>query len=176
MAKTKKIIILPKGTAVYPHLSSPDTHGPFANGKYKTKISVDKTAAAHVTQEISDYAKANGVAKLPFKDDPEDASKVLFNVSSKFQPVIFAADGKTKIEAVEDLRIASGSVIRVACELFLYTGGVSLQMKQVQVIDLVTYDSGMFDADEEGSFDGGEFTSVASNEESEGFAADGPDI
>lgn len=171
----KNFVILPAGTAMYPHLSAPDMVGEYADGKYKTKVVVDKAKAADAIAIIEALAKDKGVSQLPFKDDKEDASKVVFNCKSKFAPIIFAADGKTRIKPVEGFAIGSGSTIRCMCELFVYKTGVSLQLKQVQLIHLVEYESSAFDAVEGGTFDGSDFTGTAAAEDTFG-ETDGPDI
>jgi len=171
----KNYIILPAGTAMYPHLSSPDMVGEYADGKYKTKVCVDKGAAGDAIAIIDAMAKEKGVSMMPYKDDPEDASKVIFNVKSKFEPIIFAADGKTRIKPVEGFSIGSGSTIRVMAELFPYAKGISLQLKQVQVIHLVEYENSAFDAVEDGTFDGSDFANAPAKDEGFG-GADGPDI
>ena len=171
----KNYVILPLGTAMYPHLTSPDLVGEYADGKYKTKVVVDKAAAADAIGIIEALAKDKGVSGMPFKDDKEDPSKVVFNCKSKYEPVIYAADGKTRIKPVEGFDIGSGSTIRVMCELFPYQKGVSLQLKQVQLVHLVEYERSVFDAVEGGTFDGSGFAPATSN--NEGFGeTDGPDI
>lgn len=168
-------VILPKGEAMWPKLSKPDTIGEYADGKYKTKVRVKKTDAAEVCAKIKATADALGVSKLPWADDKEDGECIVFTAKSKFQPVIFASDGKTKINPVKAPEIGGGSTIRVMAELFPYKTGVSLQMKQVQVIDLVEWGgTSAFDA-EEGSFDGSEYSGAEASEEGQGFANEGAD-
>ena len=145
----KKFVMLPAGIASYPHLTSADTHGKFADGKYKTKVIIDAEAAADAIAEITAVATEKGVSKLPFKVDPEDETKVIFAVKSKYKPALFAAD-KTDVSRMKG-EIGSGSTIRVHAEVWPYDTGVSLQLKSVQIIDLVDPQSCMFD-EVEGSF------------------------
>lgn len=173
MAK-KQYILLPAGIANYPHITTADTVGKFADGKFKTKVNIPLDEAKEVMDKIKSVADALGVEKLPFKADKEDANTIVFTAKSKFKPTIFAADGKSEVTNMKD-RIGAGSNIRVYCELWPYDTGISLQMKQVQVIDLVSGNASAFDA-MEGSFDADEFE-TGEDEAPSGFAGDNaPDI
>ena len=169
----KKYILLPAGIANYPHITSADTVGKFADGKFKTKVNVPLAEAQGVVDKITAMAKELGVDNVPFKVDKTDPGTMIFTAKSKFKPVIFAADGKTDVSNMKD-RIGAGSKIRIYCEIWPYDTGVSLQMKQVQVIDLVSGNASAFDA-MEGSFDPDEFE-TGSEEAPSGFAGDAPDI
>lgn len=181
MAK-KQYILLPAGIANYPHISTADTTGKYADGKFKTKVNVPVAEAQETMNKIKAIADALGVEKLPFgplntKDSDgkvqTDNDTIVFSCKSKFKPTIFAADGKTEVTNMKE-RIGAGSKIRIYCELWPYDTGVSLQMKQVQVIDLVSGNSSAFDA-MEGSFDPDEFE-TGDDEAPNGFAGDAPDI
>lgn len=181
MAK-KQFILLPAGIANYPHISTADTVGKFADGKFKTKLNVPLAEAQDAMNKIKAIADALGVDKLPFgplktKDSEGkivvDNDTIVFSAKSKFKPTIFASDGRTEVTNMKD-RIGAGSNIRVYCELFPYDTGISLQMKQVQVIDLVSSNASAFDA-MEGSFDPDEFE-TGNDEAPSGFAGDAPDI
>jgi len=168
----KQYITLPAGIASYPHLTSADTTGKFADGKFKTKVLIPKDLAAPAMEKITAMAKALGVEKLPFKADKEDPSLIAFTAKSKFKPVMFAADGKTEITNMKD-RIGSGSRIGIHAELWAYDTGVSLQMKMVQVLDLVNPNQSVFEA-QEGSFDPDDFET--GEDEAPTFPSDAPDI
>lgn len=173
--------MLPAGIANYPHISVADTVGKYADGKFKTKLNVPAAEAQEAMAKIKAIADALGVEKLPFaplktKDSDGkvtvDNDTIVFSAKSKFKPMIFSAGGK-EVTNMKD-RIGAGSTIRLYCELWPYDTGVSLQMKQVQVIDLVSSNASAFDA-VEGSFDPDEFE-TGEDEAPGGFASDAPDI
>lgn len=161
MAKSAKIkFISPIGTANYPHLSSPDLTGKYADGKFKTKLSMSGEVAAPFIQFLRDAAKTMvpdvKVPKLGFKIE-EDGS-VTFSFKSKFAPaVIDPGNAAVNLKKLgDDFRIGGGSKVRIAGELFAYDEGISLQMKQVQVLSIVTGRQSMFD-EAEGDFDASEY-------------------
>lgn len=177
----KKFITLPAGDANYPHISTADTVGKYADGKFKTKVNVPLDDAKEAIAVIDAFAKSLGVEKLPYgplkNKDSEgkvtvDDKTIVFSTKSKFKPVIFAADGKTEVTNMKD-RIGSGSKIRVHCEMWPYETGISLQMKMVQVLDLVSGNASPFDA-MEGSFDPDDFET--GEDEAPSFPNDAPDI
>lgn len=152
----KKIpFITPVGIAKYPHLTKPDSTGKFADNKFKTKLIVSKKDAKPLIDNLKATAKALGVSKLPFADDPDDSDNVVFTAKSKYKPMAF--DPKKK-EIKGDLHIGGGSKIRLAGVVFPYDTGLSLQLQQVQVVDLVSGGNAMFD-EVEGSFDASEYES-----------------
>lgn len=143
----------PVGVARYPYLTKPDSTGKFADGKYKTKLVVAKKDAKPFVDSIKAYAKAQGVNKLPFSEDPDNDNNIVITAKSKFKPLIF--DPKNK-EVKGDITISGGSKLRLAGVLYPYDTGVSLQLKHVQVVDLVSSsEDSMFD-EVEGSFDADE--------------------
>lgn len=161
----KKIpFVTPIGIAKYPHLSSPDSTGKFADNKYKTKLIVSKKDAKPLIDNLKATAKALGVSKMPFADDPEDSDNVIFTAKSKYKPATF--DTKKK-EVKGDIRIGGGSKLRLAGVVFPYDTGLSLQLKQVQVVELVDGADSMFD-EIEGSFEADDettFGEVASDDD-----------
>lgn len=166
MAKTH--YITPVGVAKYPHLVSPDTEGKFANGKYTTKLILTPDEAkpliallkaAQATHPMGKDAKLP-VTKETIKDGEtkKETGNLQFSMSSKFAPAIINPQNKTvKVGKLnEDFNIGAGSKIRVAGEVYAYDKGLSLQLHQVQVIDLVTTRPSMFDA-MDGNFDQSEY-------------------
>lgn len=151
----KKIpFVTPIGVARWPHLSEPDSTGKFADNKYKTKLIVSKKDAKPLIDNLKTTAKALGVSKLPFAEDPDNPDNVVFVAKSKYKPAIF--DPKKK-EISGDITISGGSKVRLAGILFPYDTGISMQLKQVQVIDLVSAsEDPMFD-EVEGSFDASDY-------------------
>lgn len=172
MAK-KVSFITAVGTAQYPHITSPDSTGKYADGKYKVKVLVPKKDAEPLVNELTTLAKALGVAKLPFKEDKDDPSMIAFVAKSKFKPLIFDAK-KNEVKKV-DLRVGSGSKLRVGGIVYPYDTGISLQMKQVQIIDLVDGANAMFD-EVEGSFDASEFDDSDNGSMFDAAEANGLDI
>lgn len=156
MSEVKKIkFISPKGIANYPHLSEPDTKGQYADNKFKTKLVIPAKDA----KQFVEFLKAEGAKhfgkkqhKLPAVKD--ENGNIVIIAKSKFKPGVFDSRNNP---VTKDLKIGGGSTLRLGGVLFMYKDGVSLQLNQVQVIDLVEYGGGagssMFGADEEGGFE-----------------------
>lgn len=167
----KSLFISPIGIASWPHLVKPDTEGKFAKGKYATKLVLGPKEAEPFVALIDKVAKELGASpKVPYKPETikqQDGTKkpsgnMEFSFSSKFAPVIMdAKNHPINIKNLEaDFNIGSGSKIRLAGEFFKYDTGLSMQMKQVQVVELINSASSMFD-EVEGNFDGSEFEGEA---------------
>lgn len=166
MAKTT--FLTNKATAKYPHIVSPDTEGQYATNKYTTKFVMPPAEAKPLIvalQAAQKEHKLGAKAKLPFKketikqgDNEVETGNIQFSASSKFAPAIF--DAKNKIikrdKAGDDFYIGSGSVVKIAGEFYSYDKGISLQMRQVQVLELVNTQTSMFEPSEDGNFDGSE--------------------
>lgn len=159
MAK-KVPFVSPLGVARYPHITTPDSTGKYADNKYKVQVLIPKKEAEPLVQQLKALAKELKVDKLPFKEDKDDPSMLVFMAKSKFKPLIFDAK-RNEVKKV-DLRVGAGSKLRVGGIVFPYDTGLSLQMKQVQIVDLVDGANAMFD-DVEGSFDAAEFDDSDSN-------------
>lgn len=148
----------PKGTAVYPSLTKPDTRYN-AEGVYKTGLELKGKAAEELKETLKEVfieefgAKKLSGAKLPMKDN-EDGSTT-FNFKSKNPPKIFDAKGNP-VKNPADLRIGGGSAIKVAAAAKAYNAGgntgVTLYLNAVQIIDLVEYNGSPF-GQEEGGFE-----------------------
>ena len=160
--------ISPKGIAKYPHFLEPDTQGKFPTGKYSTKLIMSPADAKPLIAVIDAMAKGlkSGDPKLPYKfelvkdgEAKKKSGNIQFSFSSKFAPVLM--DGKNQPinlkKMAKDFDIGSGSTVRIAGELYSYDTGISLQMQQVQLLDLVNGRESKFDADDEGTFDGSEY-------------------
>jgi hypothetical protein len=138
---TKVKFTSPFGTAQYPHLSSPDTVGKYADNKYKTKLTLpagDPSAQAFI-KVINDAAvAAHGPSGLkshmhrPYVEDAE-ANTVTFTFKTAYQPPIFDGRGKPIPSKV---RVGGGSVLRIMGVIVDYEKGVSAQISQVQVKEL----------------------------------------
>lgn len=147
----KITFVSPIGTARYPHITTPDSTGQYADGKFKTKLVVPKEDAASLVDRLKTLAKEHKVSKLPFTEEDGD---IVFSIKSKFKPLVF--DAKNNEVKKVDLRVGGGSKLRVAGIVYPYDKGLSLQMKQVQIIDLQDGSDAMFEA-AEGSFDASDF-------------------
>lgn len=151
----KKIpFVSPVGVARYPHITTPDSTGKYADNKFKVQVLIPKKDAEPLVANLKKLAKELGVSKMPFKEDKDDPSMLVFVAKSKFKPLVFDAK-RNEVKKV-DLRVGAGSKLRVGGVVFPYDTGLSLQMKQVQIIDLVDGANAMFD-EMEGSFDANEF-------------------
>jgi hypothetical protein len=153
----KITFVSPVGTARYPHITTPDNTGQYADGKFKTKLVVPKADAAPLVEHLKALAKEHKVAKLPFTEEDGD---VVFSIKSKFKPLVF--DAKNHEVKKVDLRVGGGSKLRVAGIVYPYEKGLSLQMKQVQVLELQDGSDAMFEA-AEGSFDASDFAGDEGN-------------
>ena len=160
--------ISPKGIAKYPHFLSPDTQGKFPTGKYSTKLILTPEEAKDFIAMIDKAAVGHksGDPKLPYKQElvkdgeaKKKSGNIQLSFSSKFPPIIL--DGKNKPidlhKVAKDFDIGSGSTVRIAGEVYSYDTGISLQMQQVQLLNLVNGRESMFDTDDEGTFDGSEY-------------------
>lgn len=150
---SKLTFVTPVGTARWPHITRPDTTGQFADGKFKVKLIVPKKDVEDFVRSLKELAKEHKVSMLPFKEDKEDPSNYEFSIKSKFKPLI--VDAKKNEVKKPDLFIGGGSKLRIGGVIFPWAKGLSLQMKQVQVLDLVEGGNVMFD-EAEGSFDASE--------------------
>lgn len=165
-----KQFITPKGVAVYPWLTKPDTKFN-ADGEYRVRLRVDGEAAQELIEALE--AEAEGSyqaalkenkgkklkrADLPFKevvdDEGNETGEFEFNFKMKAKlttkagdvieqkPKLFDAKGKeTKASPY------GGSVIKVAFQAVpFYTSligaGISLRLRAVQIIELVESSGG----------------------------------
>lgn len=150
----KITFVSPVGTARWPHITQPDNTGQFADGKFKTKLVVSKKDAEPLVARLKELAKEHKVSMLPFKEDPDDPSNIVFTIKSKYKPLV--VDTKKNEVTKPDLRIGGGSKLRIGGVIFPWAKGLSLQMNQVQVLELVDGQNVMFD-EVEGSFDASDF-------------------
>lgn len=128
MAKND-LIMTSFGTAMYPHISKPDTDGKYADNKYKTKLVLSD---ADYKRFIDDLKKVVGTIpkgyKVPYKED--DDGKKIITAKSNYAPAVFDMRNN---KLSEDEFVGGGSVIRIAVEPYDYEKGISLRLKQVQV-------------------------------------------
>lgn len=150
--------VTPKGKAVYPSLTRPDTRYN-EEGVYKTGLMFSEAEAKKFIEMLKEEyveefgAKKLSSAKLPYKEN-EDGT-VVFNFKSKNAPKIFDSKGNA-IRDVSELRIGGGSTMKIAGAMKAYSAGgntgVTCYLNSVQIIDLVEYNGSPFGA-EEGGFE-----------------------
>lgn len=91
---TKVKFTSPFGTAQYPHISSPDTKGKYADNKYKTKLTLplgDPAAQAFIKQIEAAATELGRDGKRDYRPyvEDEDANTVTFTFKSQYQPSVF---------------------------------------------------------------------------------------
>jgi hypothetical protein len=156
MAVQNVTFTTPKGTALYPWLSTPDTK--FSEeGEYKVNLVLSKEDALPILKQINEvYAenisaetkKANGKevkkAPPPWAEQRDEAGEPTGNIILRFKskaaykPAIFDAKGMPMI----DSNIWGGSEIKVSGSIAPYFtsligAGIALRLRAVQVIQLV---------------------------------------
>lgn len=158
-------LVTPAGRAIYPWLINPDTKFN-ALGEYKVSLSLSTSEAEPLIKKIDEaMEKAKTLApegkKVKVSDPPyfnevdgdeQETGNVLFKFKSKAQ--IQTKDGKTikitpklfdsKGTLLKDVtEIWGGSMIKISADIAPYFvgavgAGVSLRLKAVQIIELVT--------------------------------------
>jgi len=158
------MLTTPKGVAVYPHLTKPDTKFN-AEGVYTIKLKLEGADAEKLAKEIDAGIDASGVeakadkknagkkikrADPPYsrKDDGSIEFSFKMNATGKTKegevftrkPIIFDKSAKP----VQGLRIGGGSIVKVGYEMVpfftaLVGAGVTLRLHAVQVLELVEY-------------------------------------
>lgn len=136
---SKVKFVSPFGTAQYPHISSPDTKGKYADNKFKTKLTLplgDPAAQAFIQQieaAATELGKSGKKDYRPYVED-EDANTVTFTFKSQYQPSVFDSRNKPIPSSV---RIGGGSVLRLMGVFMPYgegtKAGITAQINQVQV-------------------------------------------
>jgi hypothetical protein len=200
MASKNPRFTSPRGTAVYPHLTTPDTK--FKDeGEFHTKLRVpaDKADAlvkqieaeiAKIVAETKKEKKLKTVklATAPYSVDDE-SGEVTFTFKMKASgvskktgkdwsrtPVFFDAKGAAIKEAP---KVGGGSTLRVNFEFFPYYtaavgAGVKLALEAIQVLDLVEFGGNRKASDYGFETEDGFDTSETDATEA-GFTADGED-
>lgn len=156
MAQQPNVFTTPKGVALYPWLSTPDTKFN-EEGEYKVSLVLSKADAQPLIDQINaifadnlkeEMKKQKGkelkTANPPYTDQLDDAGQPTGNVILRFKskavykPAIFDAKGNV----VVDSNIWAGSEIRVNGSIAPYYtsmvgAGVALRLRAVQIITLV---------------------------------------
>lgn len=159
MADRLEKITSPKGVAMYPWLTRPDTKWD-VEGVYKISVSVPsdnkevQEFCDKVREKFVDEFGNKKIAKaiFPFKEDDEGNTIIQFK--SKKQPRLFNSKGQP-IKNTEDLKIGGGSIVKVNASINPYdkgiNTGVSLYLNAVQIIELVEFgNKSLFDDEGEG--------------------------
>jgi hypothetical protein len=174
---TKVKFTSPFGTAQYPHISSPDTKGKYADNKFKTKLTLplgDPQAQDFIKQieaAATELGKDGKKDYRPYVED-EDANTVTFTFKSQYQPGTFDSKGGA---IPSSTRIGGGSVLRVMGVFMPYgegtKAGITAQINQVQVKTLNGPGVCAFDDVEDGYVADGDDTGT---ETDDGSAGDTP--
>lgn len=158
-------VVTPAGTAIYPHLTQPDTKFN-AMGEYKVSLSLTEDEAAPIIAKFNQameqaktmipQGKRPKVSEPPYfnelDDQGQETGRVVFKFKMKakvntkdgrtieMSPKLFDAQG-TLMNDVES--IWGGSTLRISADLIPYYvaavgAGVSARLKAVQIIELKT--------------------------------------
>jgi hypothetical protein len=154
MSKQESIrFVTPWFKARYPKISTPDTKGKYADGKFKTDGVLDDTSYAVVEKALDAAAKTfwpdADVVSTPlrtFYNNAEDkkakknADGRGFTLKSKYRPAVFDSKKKALPEGVQ---IGGGSIIRVAAAIFPWKKDERVKVKgadgKVTVEESVSY-------------------------------------
>lgn len=141
--------VTPVGIAVFPKLSKPDTHGKFADNKFKTDVDFGDEFPK-LEKMINEKAKEWGYEdqQLPIvveKDkEKKKTGRKLLRFKSKNRPAVFDAKKMAIPQGKEgNAEIAGGTKLRIDATLFSYDegkGGLGLRLGPVQIIELVERD------------------------------------
>lgn len=149
---TKVPFTTPFGTARYPHISSPDTQGKYADNKYKVKLVLplgSPEAQTFISQIKEAATRLHGPKGLklymPFVED-EEANEAVFILKTQYAPSIFDSRGKP----AKGVNVGGGSVIRLMGNIVEYDKGITMQFNQVQIKELNGFGTCAFDAVEDG--------------------------
>lgn len=152
-----KNITTPKGIAGYLNLVVPDTRFD-PEGKYKASITLTEDQSNELIElfkeEATDELGPKKAAKAKMPGKANDDGSVSFTFKSKTKPKLFDSKGNP-IKNADELRVGSGSTIRVKGSAKAYENGanigVTLYLNEVQLIKYVEYGGGFeADDDEEG--------------------------
>ena len=140
--KKKMLFTTPKGTAMYPWLTRPDTQF-HPDGQYKVNVRMSKEDAQQMLDDIREAAndafgdKAKN-ANMPWKTDT-DTGEIVLITKSKFAPRLVDSSGQV-IPDAKAPQVNSGSTIKAAGTMYPYNAGgkigISLQLAGVQIIEL----------------------------------------
>ena len=140
--------VTPTGIARFPWLTKADTKfNP--DGIYKTDLLLSSEDAKAIATELKDlfkkhHPKAKG--KFPWAkdvgEDGKETGNIIFKFKTKNKPALFDAKGKP----IQNTNVYGGSQIKVSATAAPYSAagnvGITLYLNAVQVIELVTGDSG----------------------------------
>lgn len=141
-------ITTPQGIAKYPWLIKADTKFD-ADGIFKTDLVLTADEAKSIATSIKKHFEKhfpNTKGKMPYSKELDDQNKetgnYVFKFKTKNKPALFDATGKP----MQDVNVFGGSQIKVSATAAAYSAGgnkgITLYLNAVQVIELVTGDSG----------------------------------
>lgn len=164
-------ITTPLGIAKWPWLTKADTKFDAA-GVYKTDLLLSSSDTKSIASQLKAFYEKhfpNTKGKMPYKKEVDDTGKetgdYIFKFKTKNKPAVFDASGKP----MKDVNVFGGSKIKVSGTASPYSAagnkGITLYLNAVQVIDLVTGDTGSsssfgFNAEEGYTHQAGETESV----------------
>lgn len=182
MADKDKSVLTPRVIAVYPKITSPDTRGKKADGKYKTQFKFEEDEDCTKFQGwlkkkakelCPDLKKPKMPWTLPTDDDEKPTGEVWFRASSKYKPLI--VDSKNK-DIKPGINISGGSVMRLFIGVGSYEDGICLYLNQVQLIKLVEWKpTSAFDEVEDGFGDDGDGEESGGEKGADDFGAESKD-
>tara|TARA_R100001510_G_C7656222_1_gene216026 strand:- start:2130 stop:2747 length:618 start_codon:yes stop_codon:yes gene_type:complete len=180
----KKNDVSPKGKAIWPKLSEPETKFD-ADGVYETNLRLDAETGqkflahleemleehhSNVCKEMGKQVKKGSISYKQAEVDGVHTGELDFKFKMKAlagkagnkwpqRPKIF--DSKGNLQDPKSIAVGSGSTIKVSYSVYPYFtamvgAGLSLQLKAVQVLDLVEYggaSAGSFGFDTEEGFE-----------------------
>lgn len=157
--------VTPKGTAVWPHLNTPDTKF-VTEGEYHTKLRIPADEAQPLVEQLEDIRKAylaEAIRKDPkvkqfkmadlYEEEVDDQGDLTGNYLFKFkQKAVINTRAGTALnmkvalfdsqKKPTDVQIGGGSIIRVAATAIGYAMpstkmvGLSLRPSAIQIIEL----------------------------------------
>jgi hypothetical protein len=132
--------VTPRGVAIYPHLTKPDTQ---YGEHYKLRLAVPLDKAKPLIDELKAAAKEEfgekaSKARMPYTIDKEEGTAT-FKFKSSYKPALFDKRGQ-KLET--DPLVGGGSVVKAEVTFKSYSGkgqvgiGITAYLHSVQVITL----------------------------------------
>jgi hypothetical protein len=170
LANKKIKFTSPFGVAKYPHISSPDTKGKYADNKFKTKLvfQLGDAGVSDFIKACDDAAKeihgsAGATLYKPYVLN-EDEGVVEFVFKTQYAPAIFDA----RNQSAQGAQIGGGSVLRILGSFVEYDKGITCALNQVQIKQLNSFGSSGFGAVDGGfEYDGSEVEPAAETPDSE---------
>lgn len=148
---TKVKFTTPFGVARYPHISSPDTKGKYADNKFKVKLVLPlgspeaQSFIAKIEEAAKELGKSGKSMYRPYTED-EDTNEAIFVLKTNYAPPIFDGRG----HPAKGVKVGAGSVIRLLGNIVPYEKGITMQFNQVQIKELSGFGESGFEAIDDG--------------------------